>query len=448
MNITLECGEKQREFLHYILVDKEVQGVGFGGARGGTKTFSSCLAMIIRRLKYPGTRGLMLRRIQSSADRNLGEEIVKIVKMLGLPVGRGGIDFNKQSKTFYFPNGSYIQLGYCRTDRDWEQYQGLEYMDIAFEEAAQFPEDAWTAIIGSNRPNIRGLNATPKVWATFNPGGIGALWVDTRFGIKDSDTRDYGYVFIQSLLKDSKPLLEQDPSYRDRVLAKQPEWRRKQWEDGDWYSYDGAFFEFNPDDVYIDTEIPYWADVFCGVDAGYFPSSFAVIYVGMWTDDIGVKRLHVFSEIKKTRLGYVEQANEATSMESYFNHKIRIRYADPSCWKREGGSICSTAWLENGFVVTPAYTNARAYGWTLIRDLIKQGRLTISPKCMALRSEIDTAIHDQKTDDIADGCEDHCLDAFRYAIVSTVFNVSEKKITDPYERRRRARLRERGKTTQ
>lgn len=447
MKVKIQAGEAQRRFLWAICEDNYYEAIGFGGARGGGKTFISCLAMVLRRLRYPGTRGLMLRRVQTAADQNLGEEVRKVLTMLGIPQGTGGVVWLETKKRFIFPNGAYIQLGYCRQENDWERYQGIEYTDIAFEEAGQFPEKAWLNIVGSNRTNSIDPTIKPKVWATFNPGGIGSAWVNKRFGIKDPLTCEARTLFIQSLLKNSKALLENDPGYRDRVLAKQPEWRRAQWEDGDWDALEGQFFVLDPRMI-REQEVPYWAEVYCGVDAGYYPSAFAAVWIAKWKDGLGAMRFHVMREVKKVKLNYVQQAKEALYMEEVGlpNHLVSARFADPSCWRRsEGHSGISTttamSWAESGFVVTSAYTNARAGGWILLRTIMEEKAFTIDPSCKALLEEMEGAVHDEKTDDIDDECEDHLLDALRYCLVSIAQNYYPESDTDPYDRsKKRKRL--------
>jgi phage terminase large subunit len=442
--IQIRATEAQRQFLDAILQDMYYERVAFGGARGGGKTFISALAMVVRRIQYAGTFGLMLRRVQKAADKNLGEEIRKACRLMGLKVGsgtqRGGVRWLEAKKEFHFPNGSIIVLGYCRTENDWEQYQGLQYTDIAFEEANQFDEAAFNNISGSSRKNIEDARIMPKVWITFNPGGLGTEWTGRRFGVRDPKTADTKALFIQSLLKHSKALLEQDPGYRDRVLKNQPEWRRKQWEDGDWDSMEGQFFQPDPR-MYRDQDVPYWAEIYAGVDAGYFPAAFAVVWVAVWNetsiDGKDKLRVHVWRELKQVRMTLDDQATNSTAIERIDpirRHRITARFADPAAWKRsegDGGISSSTAmvWAQNGFVVTSSTSNARSAGWMIMRNLMNNGSLTIDSTCKALRMEIESAIHDDKTDDIKQGTnvEDHLLDALRYVLLSTVAIKAESK---------------------
>lgn len=455
MKVEKECviqaTETQRHFLDVVLNSSEYTTIGFGGARGGGKTFISCLAMVLRRLQHPQTNGLMIRRIQRAADRNLGEEIKKIIWMLGLPYGEdGGIRWNETKKEFRFPNGSVIVLGYCKNAGDWEQYQGLQYTDIVIEEANQFPEKDFDNIRASNRASVFLPGLIPRVWLTFNPGGIGSEWTARRFGITEPYKPEKGFLFIKSLLKNSKALLEQDPGYRDRVLANQPEWRRKQWEEGDFDVVEGAFFHVDPS-IFREMDVPYYAEIYAGVDAGYYPSSFACVWIAVWTAYDEERRekthIHVCAEFKRARLNAIQQAEEVKAIERtdrvLKTHRVRARFADPSAWRRtegEGGISLTMAylWARQKFIVTPATTNARVAGWMLLRTLLDNRQITIDPRCRALRMEMVNAVHDENSDDIApDYTEDHLLDALRYVLVSTITLQPKEEKEDAYATRKK-----------
>lgn len=435
----LMLGDKQRKFLHYIMEDKYYETIAFGGSRGGGKTMVSCMAMILRRMKFAGTDGLMLRRVQKAADMNLGAEIRKCLSLVGLPADKQVWRWLESKKQWIFtPNGNIIQLGYCSRENDWEQHQGLQWTDMAFEEANQFPESTWDNLGGSNR--TANQDCSPKRWITFNPGGIGSEWTDRRFGIRDQSTAEAKSIFVKSLLKDSKPLLANDPGYRDRVLAKLPEWRRLQWEEGSFDAIEDAFFQVDPRMI-RKQEVPYYADIWGGVDAGYFPSAFASVVFATWQDYHGKQRVHVMGEVKKHRLNLREQAEETIQMSAAVSpqHRVKAWYADPAAWKRresETGANENTAyfWTMNGLVVTQAYTNARAAGWLVMRTLMENCSLTVDPSCRALINEMTGAMHDKKTEDIDERCEDHLLDALRYGLVSTAWGfVKDTAKAKPFE---------------
>lgn len=81
-------------------------------------------------LKYPNLKCLLLRRTLPELRENHQ-----------LPLQRelyGFVKYNSDEKSFTFPNGSRIRLGYCDTEADVYQYQGQEYDVIGLEEATHF----------------------------------------------------------------------------------------------------------------------------------------------------------------------------------------------------------------------------------------------------------------------------------------------------------------------
>ena len=452
------CTAPQRHFLNSVLRDDTVDTICYGGARGGGKTFVSASGMTLRRIEYPKTRGLMLRRTQSASDQNLKAEIDKVIDMLGIPYR--AVKYKVNDRLFEFPNRSTIKLGYCKLDSDYQQYMGTEYTDICFEEGTQHPKTAWDLVGGSNRSNVR--NCRPKRWMTANPGGIGHTWVLRDF--IDPLSRLDGVLYIPSLIANNYAQLENDPGYTRRVLDVLPDWQRRQWRDGDWNAIAGAYFSmpsemirptFDPsrsDNPENAIQIPYHAVWYGGVDFGS-SAPFAVQWVAKWKDSNGKNHAHVVKELYRANLHLDEQAEHVNEIEellrekSLLNAERVIYYGDPAIKKKiesvstEAGATIRSTWALHKFYVLPAHTNARVPGWELMRYLIHRGILTVDPSCRALISEMRGAIYEGTKaggaptgEDIEQGSEvsDHQLDSLRYCLASTFrIGFSERDI-DPY----------------
>ena len=107
--------------------------VGYGGARGGGKSWFVRWKAVLLCLTYPGIKILITRKTYREL---LNNHIVPLLSLLG-----DAAVYHKGDKCFTFPNGSTIWFGYCGGDGDLGQYQGAEY-DIWFaDEAGQFPEE-------------------------------------------------------------------------------------------------------------------------------------------------------------------------------------------------------------------------------------------------------------------------------------------------------------------
>ena len=211
--------------------------VGFGGARGGGKSWSVRTKAKILAASYDGIKILIVRRTFPELVNNhinqLREELHGLAR------------YNKTEKVFTFPNGSTIKFGYCNNDKDLDQYQGAEYDVIFLDEATQLQE-MWIKKITAC---VRGVNEFPKrIYYTCNPGGAShgyfkRLFIDRKYEAGE-DPADYS--FIQALVTDNKALMESQPDYIKQLEALPPK-LREAWLYGRWDIFEGQFFEdFRP----------------------------------------------------------------------------------------------------------------------------------------------------------------------------------------------------------
>lgn len=437
----LGASAKGREFLGAILEDADVEAVAMTGSRFNGKTFYNCLAAVLCCLKWPDVRVLMLRREIKVAEANLGEEIENIHNLLGM---RGeAVTKSIVRNRYIYPNGSYIQLGYCRLDTDWEVYKGLQFEFIFFEEATLFKEHQIDGLRGSCRVRRAQPGLRAKKVFTTNPDGIGMGWVKRR--IVDPRTRDSGLKVIHCTVYDSPPTMERDPGYVLRELRKLPDWQRRQWELGDWDAQAGQFWSMQPK-VFQKVEIPEWAEIFAGLDDG-FSDAFSVVWAAKWKDfEAGKPRIHVFRDLKRTRMNLREKVEAVFEIEKSFDRPVKARWGDPNAlWKRresDSGLSSTTAhfWAQLGMVVSQAFSNTRVAGWNLKRTLMDDGVLTIDPNgAPSLYSEMAAAVHARGSEDMHGDCEDHCSDAERYLLVS-VFSGGYRVKSRGTRESRRARV--------
>jgi phage terminase large subunit len=451
--VRVKCSATQRRFLQAVLEETSPYDVvGFGGARGGGKTYASCLAGVLSCLQYPHVKVLLLRKGLASAVNNFRDEVRKILRQLEAGEAARWL---ASDRLFRFHNGAELHLGFCASEEDYERYQGVQYDRIGFEEATQHTELSWDLIGGSNRPN--NPDCRPRRWVTCNPGGIGHEWVRRRF--VDPLTRRDGYLWIPSTLFDNPAMLLQDPGYAKRVLDPLPEWKRRQWKEGDWDAVPEQYWSVAPDNILeiSPTDLPRQADWYAGVDWGK-AKPFAVIYVARWQDWVQREvrgrqvweardRAHAYAEVYKAGLDLDEQAALAKETEKTLplNGKQVLYYADPATGKEtenistNAGATIRSTWAVYDFIAHPARTNARVPGWNLIKLLLRHRILTISPRCAALLSEMrqhtaEGAPGPPTSEDLQQSSDvpDHATDALRYCIVSTFGLGYEVEKPDPY----------------
>lgn len=220
--------DKQRQML-----TASTKHIGFGGARGGGKSWAVRTKAKLLALRYPGIKSLIVRRTYPELINNhitiLRAELLGIAK------------YNDKDKVLTFDNGSTIHFMYCAKDADLDRLQGVEYDVIFLDEATQLSEYQMKTITAC----LRGTNNFPKrVYYTCNPGGQGhgyikRIFIDKRYeaGEEPSD-----YTFIQSLVTDNKALMAAQPDYVKQLEAL-PEKLRRAWLLGDWDIFEGQFFE-------------------------------------------------------------------------------------------------------------------------------------------------------------------------------------------------------------
>ena len=229
MNLVIpEPSEKQKAFLM-----ADARHVGFGGARGGGKSWAVRTKAKLLALKYPGIRQLIVRRTYPELVNN---HIGVLRSELG-----GIAKYNTSEKSFAFINGSRLSFMYCARDADLDRLQGVEYDIIYLDEATQLSEYQMKTITAC----LRGANDFPKrIYYTMNPGGQGHGYIKRIFIDKSyeggEDPADY--TFIQSLVTDNHALMEKQPEYIKQLEALPPK-LRDAWLHGRWDIFEGQFFE-------------------------------------------------------------------------------------------------------------------------------------------------------------------------------------------------------------
>lgn len=414
---------KQQEFFR-----AKARHIGYGGARGGGKSWAGRRKGVLLCMRYDGLKGILLRRTMPELRSN---HIIPLMSEL-----YGYARYNSDQRAFLFPNGSRFLMGYCDNEGDLLQYQGQEFDFIIFEEATQFPEE-WIKFICTALRTTR-TDFKPRVYYTMNPGGVGheyikRIFIDRNF--REGENPE-DYVFIQATVYDNKVLMEANPEYIDMLKAL-PAHKRKAHLDGCWDVYEGQVFEeFRNDREHygdrmwthviepfdIPKEWPVWRSFDFGYSKPFSCAWWAVDYDGRLyrimelygcvkdEPDVGVKWSpdEIFKEIHRIETEH-----------RWLKGKRISGVADPAIWDASHGvSIAETA-EKYGVYFDPG-DHKRLPGWMQVHYRMQFDEngipmLYVFSNCRAFIRTIPLLIYDaHKPEDIDTKQEDHVADEVRY----------------------------------
>ena len=147
--------------------------------------------MLLRRLKYPGTFGVILRRVWDDVNKNHVEKFKQEFPELAPLYG---------NKEFSLPNGSKIMFMAAETESDVERkFFGPEYMDIFVDQAEQFDEREIRQLKMACRWPGQPENAC-KLGLFYNPGGVSMSFLKRIFHDRkyEGKERPEDFQFIQA----------------------------------------------------------------------------------------------------------------------------------------------------------------------------------------------------------------------------------------------------------
>lgn len=431
--------EKQKLFL-----TASTKHIGFGGARGGGKSWAVRTKAKLLALRYPGIKILIVRRTYPELINNhvntLRAELIGIAK------------YNDKDKVLKFTNKSTINFQYCAKDSDLDRMQGTEYDIIFLDEATQLSEHQMRVITAC----CRGVNDFPKrIYYTCNPGGVGhqyikRIFIDKRYG--DGENPD-DYTFIQSLVTDNKVLMESQPDYIKQLEALPPK-LREAWLYGSFDVYEGQFFEEFSDkpDHYIDRqythviepfEIPDNWNIYRCFDWGY-NHPFACEWAAVDPDGVMYIILELYGCTKTPNEGVkwipekvFDEVHRIESEHRWLRGKKIIGVADPAIWNAETGeSIAEKASKRQ--VYFQKGDHERIAGWMQMHyrfSFDENGfpMMYVFRNCKGFIRTIPLLMYDEhKPEDIDTDGEDHIADAIRYLCMARPIKPRQTAAPDKY----------------
>lgn len=432
--------------------------IGFGGARGGGKSWAVRTKAKLLCGKYPGIKILIVRRTFEELEKNhirtLRQELTGIVK------------YTDKNKLMVFPNGSTISFIYCAKDNDLDRLQGAEFDIIFLDEATQLSEFQMKAITAC----LRGVNQFPKrIYYTCNPGGQGHAYIKRIFIDKkyEAGENPEDYTFIQSLVTDNIALMQHDTEYI-RQLEALPTKLREAWLYGKWDIFEGQYFEdfrTEPDNdickslkispaeaksrhigchVIEPFKIPQEWTIYRSFDWGY-NKPFSCGWYAVSTDGTIYRILEWYGCTGEANEGLkmppIEVFREIHRIETehprLVNRKI-LGVADPAIWNSETGeSIADTANKCGIYFVKGDHQ--RIPGWMqchyrLAFDKYGKSMFYVFNDCKDFIRTIPLLQYDaHKVEDIDTDGEDHIADEWRYLLMSRPIKPRMMQKKDDYK---------------
>ena len=323
-----------------------------------------------------------------------------------------------QPGSVLFANGSKVLLGGFKDDRDIDQYVGIEYDVMAIEEVNQLTKDKVERLKGSlrtSKPKWR-----PRIYTSFNPGGVGHLYVKTRYVDPYNQKKELLAKFVPSTYKQNPYLNKEYIDYLEGLEGS----LGKAWREGSFEIFEGQYFgEWNYQQHTIEPfKIPEDWKRYRSYDHGREAPAcckwYAVDYDG---------RVWVYREFYQAGLNVDEIAREIVKLSEGETYQISL--ADPSIFAhhgfvdKSGGQTIAESFARYGIMFTPA-SNRRVDGWALMHQYLKwsedkKPKMVYFNTCFDSIKTIPALIHDRlHPEDLDTTGEDHAADADRYLILA------------------------------
>lgn len=234
----------------------------YGGSRSG-KTFLIVFCIVLRALKYPGSRHLIYRLQLKNAIQSIWlETLPKVVAQFdGLAQV---IKTNESRYVMTFPNGAEIWVAGVDDDRSEDSVLGKEYVTVYANEASQIPYmTAWKVrtrlaqkIEGCVNREFVDLNPTTRAHWTAREFVDKIDPINCKPGNRKTIVDPEEFVYYQLNPAGNKQNLDQ---FYIRSLENAPESMRRRFYEGEYSEDDGLLvFPFPPEGFFVGRMFEEW----------------------------------------------------------------------------------------------------------------------------------------------------------------------------------------------
>ncbi len=392
-----------------------------GGARGPGKSHATFAQVALDDCQREvGLKVLFLRKTAISAKESFDDLIERVIA--------GKLDFVRANNTITFPGmKSRILFGGFHNEDDIDKYVGIEYDVIVVEEMNQLSEGKIEKLKGSlrtSKPNWR-----PRLYGSFNPGGIGHAFVKVRYVLPHRLMEEKTTRFIPATYKLNPYLNAEYIGYLEGLTGD----LGRAWREGDFDLFAGQFFSEWRYEIHTcqPFEIPSDWKRFKSGDAGFVQPSIG------WYAISPDGQVFRYRELYKQNLTFSQLAEESVAITNP-NEVIDYEVWDPAFWARKGENDQALSGAEIYAQRIKQLTkkeprmirgeNNRSVGWGIVREYMKpylgeNDVVTSKFQIFTNNTEAIRVIPEQQHDDRnpedldTDG-EDHIPDEIRYALMS------------------------------
>lgn len=420
--------------------------IGLGGARGPGKSHAVLSqAALDDCQRVRGLKVLFLRQTGNAAKESFDDLVSKVVA--------GHVRYKKTAGGLRFENGSRIKFGGFRTEKDIDKYIGIEYDVIIVEELNQLTKAKYEKLRGSLRTSKPGWR--PRMYTSFNPGGIGHVFVKERYVIPHRKNEESKTRFIPSTYKSNPYLNGEYIEYLEELGGD----LGKAWREGEWDLFAGQFFgewryekhvvspfiiplswfRFRSIDVSGRDGITscHWYAV--DPDGRVFAYREYYYGIGVPTGKDGEK-----ITIGRDYDEHAEAIYKLSLDDDGVEEQYRYTVIDGAAFAKAGYSETAAEIYERkGVTGLIAAAKERLVGWTVMHSFLRYTPEQPNPKikffstCVNIIRTLPELQHDEKhPEDLDSNGEDHAADEIRY-FLRTLRETKAPKRESPVERKMR-----------
>lgn len=405
------------------------QYIGVGGARSGGKSAWMIAQVCLDDCqRFPGLGFLYVRKSAKTLRAQMR-------KLLQKTCPAGSYNYREQVGEINFTNGSMITIRHFKDESEIENFLGEEYDGIAYEELTTLSQDKFENLNTCRRTSKPGWR--PRVYASWNWGGIGHLWVKRFFYDPFLHQTQTKTRYILALVHDNKHVDPENVGQLQDLAG----WKYQSWYLGNPDLAAGNFFSHYREDVHVypcdciqcKSEVTYVKSrgvVQCAnpkikCDASFPAITFEDRDCVRWfgSMDYGSSMpncFHLHGEDREGNcftVGEVHTVDQSISQNAEdFKDLCRLHNLEISDLEfvasgedvfredrktREDGSTILTEYRENGIELTPIHID-RVNAFSQMQQRIGDAERGLKPtwfihrSCGNLRSQVQTAQYDPK----------------------------------------------------